>query len=296
MNPQDAGIFFLNKPSGITSYAALYPVKRIVAPARAGHTGTLDSFAEGMLVALCGRATKLVPLFMDLPKVYRAKFTFGKETDTLDPTGEITGYADIPDSAVIERVLPRFIGEIEQIPPLYSAVHVNGERAYNLARKGIIPQMRPRKVFIGSIELIEWKKPDLDLRITCSKGTYVRSLARDLGRECNSMAFTSLLIREQIGTFGLHDTVAISDVTTDSMLTDDFVINRIDTLPKLFLKDIPAEKIGNGLKLREGFFMQPPLNDGYYRVYTQSDEHLLCVVKRNENSIKYIYNRLPVWK
>ncbi|MGM0431665.1 MAG: tRNA pseudouridine(55) synthase TruB [Spirochaetota bacterium] len=197
-----AGVLFIDKQPGCTSFQSLGSIKRQFGR-KVGHAGTLDKFASGLLIALVGPFTKLNPYFSGLDKVYTAEFTFGTQTDTLDPEGRITGQGDVPALPDIESCCSYFIGEQQQIPPQYSAVHVQGKRSYKAARAGEHLEIPPRTITIHDIECVSWNPPKLVLRISCSKGTYIRSLARDIGASLNTCAYVSALRRERIGPFDL---------------------------------------------------------------------------------------------
>lgn len=199
------GYLLLRKRPGLTSFDALGVVKRALGTSRVGHTGTLDKFAEGLLVVLVGRMTRLVPWFTASDKEYVATVAFGTETDTLDPEGAIVAEAAPPDEPSFLAALPAFRGPIMQTPPLYSSVHIAGKRAHELARAGIdaVPQARP--VVIHELEVLGFDGANAELRIACSKGTYIRSLARDIALACGSRAHLTALKRTRVGSFLLDD-------------------------------------------------------------------------------------------
>lgn len=195
------GVVLLDKEPGRTSFQALFPVKRLYGNT-AGHTGTLDKFAEGLLVVLVGKFTKFNPLFTAFDKVYEADFTFGQETSTLDPEGEVVFSGGPPDDSV-PGLGPRWVGELQQIPPEYSAIHIDGQRASDRMRAGQTLEMPARAVTVYSLEVLAWNNPVLSVRIHCSKGTYVRSIARDWGRASGFGAHVTRLRRTRVGPFGL---------------------------------------------------------------------------------------------
>jgi tRNA pseudouridine55 synthase len=198
-----AGIALVAKPMGVTSFQALGPLKRIMATTRLGHTGTLDSFASGLLVILVGNLTRLGAFFTALDKRYVARVRFGEETATLDPEGEIVARAPLPTLAAIEAALPAFRGPIMQAPPAYSAVHVDGERASDRARRGEALVMKERPVTIHELELLAYEGGDAIISVRCSSGTYIRSLARDLAKAAGSVARLEALERSWVGPFSL---------------------------------------------------------------------------------------------
>jgi len=197
------GWIILDKPFDMTSTQAVSAVRRIFNARKAGHAGTLDPLATGILPIALGEATKTVPFAMEGDKVYRFAVKWGERTDTLDAEGEIVATSDIrPDRTAIEGVLERFIGEIDQIPPAYSAIKVDGERAYDLARDGETVELKARRVRIDSLSLVEMRAEDLAVfEMRCGKGAYVRSLARDLAHALDTEGHVAELRRLVVGAF-----------------------------------------------------------------------------------------------
>ena len=198
-----SGIVLLNKEPGKTSFQALYPIKRLYGQA-VGHTGTLDKFAQGLLVVLVGKFTKFNPLFTAFDKVYEADFTFGSETSTLDPEGEVIFQGTVPGNEILD-LAPRWVGPQMQVPPEYSAIHVEGKRASDRIRDGQTVSLPARPIVVYSLEVLAWKPPVLTVKIHCSKGTYVRSMARDWGRALGTGAHVTRLSRLSVGPFHLGD-------------------------------------------------------------------------------------------
>jgi tRNA pseudouridine55 synthase len=205
------GLLLLNKNPGLTSFEALYAVKRAFAGSKIGHTGTLDKFAEGLLPVLVGRAVKLAPWFSHGDKQYRGKIRFGVETDTLDPEGRVVGESGFPSREAVEEALPLFRGEILQAPPLYSAVHLEGRRASERARAGETPEMKKRPVTIYELNMISWEPPFAEIAVHCSSGTYIRSLARDLAAAAGSRAYLAALTRTHVAGFDLSRAIRGDD-------------------------------------------------------------------------------------
>lgn len=199
-------ILLVAKKPGMTSFSALGAVKRTLGK-KVGHAGTLDKFAQGLLVVLTGSMTRLNPLFMNLDKRYRALIRFGVETDTLDPDGEVVATAAIPTFEQIAAATDQFMGQIEQVPPAYSALHVDGRRASDRVRAGEEVVMEKRPVEVYRFDLVGYTDGLLEADITVSKGTYIRSLARDLGRATGSVAHLEGLTRTEIGPFLLEEAV-----------------------------------------------------------------------------------------
>lgn len=218
----ESGVILLAKQFGRTSFASLSSVKRALGTGKVGHTGTLDSFADGLLVVLSGRLTRLVPHITGFDKTYLALVEFGSETDTLDPTGKIVVSGGlVPSRADVEAVIPEFVGEIEQVPPLFSALHIGGKRASDIARDGKTVEMPARKITIYSIKIVDFMDKYALLEVRCSKGTYIRSLARDIAVRCGTCAHLAALRRTAVGPFSLSDAAgfsALDEFTIPSLL------------------------------------------------------------------------------
>ena len=195
------GLLLLDKPAGISSHDAVLAARRAVGEKRIGHAGTLDPFATGLLVLLTGRATRLLPFLPGEPKVYEATIQFGAETDTEDPLGAVTREAPPPTETAVRAALPALTGTISQVPPAYSAKRVDGQRAYEAARAGVVLDLNPVSIVVHGWELLAWRNDSCDVRVTCGGGTYVRSLARDLGRAVGSAAHLRALRRLAAGEF-----------------------------------------------------------------------------------------------
>jgi len=206
------GWLIFDKPQGMTSTQAVSRVKRLYDAAKAGHAGTLDPLATGVLPIALGEATKTVPFVVEGSKDYRFTVRFGAETDTDDAEGSVVATSDTrPTRAEIEAALPHFTGEIIQVPPRFSALKVDGARAYDLAREKEEFELAPRRVSIARLELIA--HPDQDhgvIEASCGKGTYVRALARDLGRELGALGHVEALRRTRVGTFGEERAVSLA--------------------------------------------------------------------------------------
>lgn len=211
-------VVLLDKGEGVTSFACLNYVKRNV-NRKTGHCGTLDRFATGLLIACCGKYTKKVPLFMGMDKTYVAQIEFGKETDTLDPEGEVIATSDVPKLETVIQAVEKLKGQIMQVPPVFSALHVNGKRSYELVRQGKEVTLEARPVTIYDARIISFEKNLLDIELKVSKGTYIRSYARDLGLLCGSRAYVTKLRRTQIGPFSVDMAVAYNDENALRSLT-----------------------------------------------------------------------------
>ncbi len=204
------GFLNVDKPSGVTSRDVVNVVQRALRPLKVGHAGTLDPLATGVLVVAVGPMTRLIDRVQAQGKTYVAEFRLGWTSDTDDLEGALTEVpGPLPDRPTLDRALQQFLGEIEQIPPAYSAVKVQGKRAYALAREGRPPDLAPRTVSIRRLSLLEYHAPDLRLEIECGSGTYIRSLARDLGRAVGSAGLMTSLRRTAIGPFRVEEAIPL---------------------------------------------------------------------------------------
>lgn len=199
--PRSDGILLVDKPAGVSSQDVVTVVRRARGGVRAGHTGTLDPFATGLLIVALGSATRLIRFLPAEPKVYRATIVFGMQTDSDDSTGAVVAEGPLPDDVVIRAAIPELTGTIEQRPPAYSARHVDGRRAYAVARTGALPDLAPTTVTVSAWDIESIADGRLTAVITCGSGTYIRALARDLGHLCGSVAHLESLRRTRIGPF-----------------------------------------------------------------------------------------------
>ena len=200
-----SGVFLLDKASGYSSNSSLQKVKRLFRAQKAGHTGSLDPLASGLLPICLGEATKLSSYWLNSDKRYEVRVRLGAETDTADSEGSVTRTAPVPDlsEALIETVLARFRGAIEQVPPMYSALKHQGQRLYDLARKGVEVERPARPITIHALTLLGFDATTLTLDVRCSKGTYIRVLAEDIGRALGCGGHVEMLRRTEVGEFGL---------------------------------------------------------------------------------------------
>lgn len=206
----------VDKPEGRTSFDVVREVRRISGYRRVGHGGTLDPFATGLLVVGLGPATRLMRYLTEGPKEYVAEIEFGRETDSEDCTGAVIRESDrLPEAGELPDALAGFTGELEQVPPRLSAIHVDGERSYRRVRRGEEVALAARTVRVDEFELIEYEPPHARVRVACGGGTYIRSLARDLGRELQSAAHLSALRRTRVGDFSLDQAVTLERLAED---------------------------------------------------------------------------------
>lgn len=241
---------FLNiyKPVGMTSHDVVAVLRRITKIKQIGHTGTLDPFAEGVLPICIGKATRLIEYLKD-DKEYLATVQFGAATNTFDLDGEKTFISDKKISrAQVEQGLKSFEGEISQLPPIFSAIKVKGKKLYEYARKGEEVEIQPRKVFIECIELknFDEKLQQAQILIKCSKGTYIRSIANDLGQNLGCGGYLIKLIRTQAGSFRVEDSVQLETIDVNESLINPY--NVLD-LPKIAVNDEELVKIKNGVPI-----------------------------------------------
>ncbi|MCB1650977.1 MAG: tRNA pseudouridine(55) synthase TruB [Alphaproteobacteria bacterium] len=243
----------LDKPLGLTSTQAMAKVRRILDAQKAGHAGTLDPLASGILPIALGEATKTIPFAQDHLKTYEFTVTWGEQRDTDDSEGEIIARSDErPTQDAIIAALPAFIGDIEQIPPKFSAIKIDGQRAYDLARDGEAFEIKPREVYIESLDLLATRENEVDLTMTCGKGTYVRALARDLAHALGTYGYISALKRTAVGPFAIKNAISLEKL-------EEMGINAPQALLPLetALDDIPALAIKEGetADLRNGRFL-----------------------------------------
>lgn len=250
-----SGWINLNKPAGMTSNDALMKIKRAMNFPKIGHAGTLDPLASGILPIALGEATKLVQYMMEDDKIYLFTVKWGEQTTTDDLEGEIMATSDIrPSEDQIKAILPAFTGEIMQKPPTFSAIKVDGQRAYDLARAGKAPDLDARPVNVYELSIVDHTESDTTFRATCGKGTYVRSLARDMGLALGTYGTITSLIREAVGPFNLENSISLAffDQNDDNPNHESIVLpveTVLDDIPVLAVTDPEAQKLRNGQKL-----------------------------------------------
>ena len=212
------GILLIDKPAGMTSFGVVARVRRVLSKAagkkvKVGHTGTLDPFATGLMILVYGKATKDAMTYTKLDKVYEATFVLGQVSTTGDPEGEITDVsAEVPTPDVLAAALEQFRGEIQQRPPIFSAIKIDGQRAYKLARDGKEVELPLRTVMIHSLELLDYTYPEMTIRTHVSSGTYIRSLASDIGEVLGTGAYCTQLRRTAIRDWSVEDAETLADL------------------------------------------------------------------------------------
>ncbi len=287
MTTDSSGIVLLDKPVGQTSFQSLGILKTRLGTRRVGHAGTLDRFAEGLLVVLVGRATRLVPFASGMDKDYTASILFGQETDTLDPEGDVIAEGPVPALADLEAVLPSFTGAIWQVPPAYSAVHVDGVRAHEATRRGEKVEIAPRQVTIHRLALVDYDPPRATIEVTCSKGTYIRALARDIARKLSTRAHLARLRRTRIGAFRVEEAVPPEQFEpARHLIAPTRIFERAPGVQLLRLREEWSRKAGQGLPVRDCFFTEPPRSDGTIAAIGSTGE-LVAVIEKRGNRYRY---------
>lgn len=258
------GFLNIDKPSGVNSTAVVNRIKRLTA-LPCGHMGTLDPLASGVLPVGVGRASRLFDYFLQKEKRYLATFRFGVTSDTLDAEGEAYGSGRIPDEAEILAVLPRFLGEIAQIPPRYSAKSVGGRRGYQLARAGVEFTLAPKTVHISSLSCRQISPDSYEFAIVCGGGTYIRSLARDIAEACGTIGLMSSLRRTQSGIFTLDTAVSPELLTPETV--ERYLIPTEEVLPF----PVYAPEGRDAFRLFNGVAVESGLADGDYKLYREGE-------------------------
>lgn len=249
------GILNLAKPSGVSSRQVVNSVQRLVRPAKAGHAGTLDPIASGVLVVCVGVATRLIEYVQRMPKRYHATFLLGRASDTEDATGEVREQPSAPQPTREEvcQATARFVGPIMQRPPAFSALKVAGKRAYQLARQGREVDLQPRQVEIYELEVVRYEYPELVLDIACSSGTYVRSLGRDLAESLGTVAVMSALVRTAVGHYRLEDAVEPDQLTAESLESALLApLAALGDMPRLNVSETEIARLFDGAPITRG--------------------------------------------
>jgi tRNA pseudouridine55 synthase len=281
-----SGLLNIDKPQGLTSHDVVARIRKLAGQHKVGHAGTLDPLATGVLVVCLGQATRLMEYLMLDQKEYRATIRFGVTTDTLDAEGKIVAQAD-PSGLTegqLRAALSGFLGEIEQVPPVFSALKQGGKPLYRRARAGQAVTVEPRPVRIGTLAWVAWQPPDLTIDIVCSAGTYIRSLARDLGEAVGLPAYLAGLRRTASGKWSLADAVALEvlerEVQADETAWQRYLhpIGQVLThLPGVTLTEELAEQVRHGRQVELETLPGQPL----LRAYTPTGD-FLAILTRNE--------------
>ena len=293
------GFVYVDKPEGITSFVAVAKIRRIFGIKKAGHTGTLDPMATGVLPIAIGHATRFIELIPSHDKAYRAKFILGKTTDTLDITGKVTGEYDVTSNKEdVENILADFRGEIEQIPPMYSAIKKDGVRLYDLARQGIEIERESRKVTIYSLEIISYcdDTAEYEIECECSSGTYIRTLIADIGEKLGCGATMTSLRRTKANGLSIDKCYSFEEL--EKLRDEENIESAVESVDSLVVYDKikvtepQAKRFSNGGELDCGRFGGKK-EPGYYNVYSPDDE-FLGVGEIDENKTQLSVKRVFV--
>ncbi|MBM7868988.1 tRNA pseudouridine55 synthase [Clostridium pascui] len=280
------GVINVYKPSGITSFDVVRTIKRLSKTKKVGHTGTLDPMATGVLPVCIGNATKIVDYIMQNHKVYKATLKLGVTTDTYDREGKILSenkLNDISDKH-IEEVIKGFIGEIEQMPPMYSALKVNGKRLYELAREGIEIERQKRKITIYDINIENIEIPYVEFTVKCSKGTYIRSLCYDIGDVLKVGGAMWDLKRVETGTFSIENSIALEDLNEENI--ENFIIpmNEALTYKSRVFSNKFEKLLLNGVTIQNPFVIKDIEENILYKVYIE--DRFIGIGKKTEKGFK----------
>ena len=244
--PSRDGLLLVDKPAGMTSHDVVDRARRALRTKRIGHAGTLDPFATGLLVLLVGRATRLLPYVDGDPKVYEATIRFGAETTTDDRTGTPTTTAPPPERETVVAAIPSLTGELSQVPPAFSAKQVGGRRAYTAARRGEALDLAAVSVRVDSWTVDDWNGTDLRATIVCGGGTYIRALARDLGRAAHSAAHLAALRRVASGRFSVADASPLDSIGDAALLP---AVDALPSVPRVRMDDAARARVGRGMTI-----------------------------------------------
>ena len=291
------GIICINKPKDITSFGVCAKVRGITGEKKCGHTGTLDPMAQGVLPVMLGGATRFLDFLPESDKGYRASFLLGKTTDTLDITGQVTGQYDVDVSAEdVFAALDSFRGKIRQVPPMYSAVSVNGKRLYELARQGIEIERSAREIEIKKLELVSAENGEYVIDVLCSKGTYIRTLIDDIGRKLGCGAVMTALVRTSAMGFLLDECVEQNDLQKrkDSQIGFDDIIMPVDKALAFYdavtVSYAQSIRFKNGGSLDLNRLKKQLFRNNIYRVYGEDSRFLgLGIAEKEELKIKRVF-------
>lgn len=295
-----SGIINVYKEKGFTSFDVVAKLRGILKTKKIGHTGTLDPDAEGVLPVCIGRATKVCDILTDKDKVYEAVMLLGVETDTQDTTGEILKELPVEESeSVVKEAILSFVGEYAQIPPMYSALKVNGKKLYELAREGKTVERKARNVQIFSIEILEMDLPRVRMSVHCSKGTYIRTLCHDIGQKLGCGGCMEKLLRTKAGIFELKDTLKLAEI--DQLAKAGKVEEKIISVDELFedhskvwTKQEYDVVVHNGNRVKMKMFQEKlPKNTERLRVYDSKSEFIgiyeFCAERGDFKPVKMFY-------
>lgn len=286
------GIINVYKPEGITSFDVVRTVKKVCNTSKVGHTGTLDPLAKGVLPICIGKGTKLVDYIMAGNKVYKAQLKLGEITDTYDREGKIVeskSYSNLTKEKII-GVMNSFKKQYDQIPPMYSAIKINGERLYDLARKGIEVERKGRPITIYEMEILNIDIPFVDFRVKCSKGTYIRSICYDIGEELGCGAYMTKLEREASGTFNIKNSIKLENLTCDNF--SDNLISMEDALKSyesINVNNNFSKLLINGVSIMDKrVYNENIIENQIYKVYNEEENKFLGLGQKSPKGFKII--------
>lgn len=277
------GILNINKPTGMSSFDVVRVVKKVAKTKKVGHTGTLDPEASGVLPICIGRATKLVDYIMSDYKIYKVELKLGITTDTYDREGKILQTSEVNSSEDdVKKVIKSFEGEIDQIPPMYSALKVNGERLYNLARKGIEIERKARKIHIYDIDILSMELPIVQFTVKCSKGTYIRSLCYDIGEKLKCGGTMWNLKRTQTGSFSISNSVELEQLNVDNIHNYLIPMDKaLESYPKIVIDKKYEKLILNGVNVKDNAIIGNMEINKLYRIYLGENDFVGIGVKKD---------------
>ena len=281
------GIINILKPSGMTSHDVVYKIRKKFNIQKVGHTGTLDPNVAGVLPIVIGKGTKLAQILTDKDKSYRCMMSFGKQTDTSDTYGKIISENEkkLFTYDEVRNVCDDFIGVIEQVPSMYSAIKVNGQKLYKLARKGqVIENIPSRKVNIHSLDIIEFYENAFLFDISCSKGTYVRCVVEDIAKKLGTVGYMNFLVRTSSGQFDIQDSVCIGDVEENDIIPIDEI--NIECVKNIILDEKQLTRYINGLLVTPEYIKKFEYSTkNIYKIYNE-DRKLISIGQLVENRLK----------
>ena len=244
------GIFNVLKPPGMTSHDVIAFLRRVLNTKKVGHGGTLDPDAAGVLPVFTGTATRLLEFAVEGRKQYLVEVTLGKQTDTGDDSGSVVKEMPVPEftEETLQKVLQSFLGKQKQLPPMYSAIKINGQKLYQLARKGVEVERELRDIEVYKLELLNFTATTITLAVDCSKGTYIRVLGEDIATALGTCGTMSFLLRTQVGSYLLNASHTLQEIAADPASCVEAPVTAVDHLPKLVLTDNQAARITNGVR------------------------------------------------
>ena len=276
------GIFNVLKPPGMTSHDVIAFLRRVLNTKKVGHGGTLDPDAAGVLPVFTGTATRLLEFAVEGRKQYLVEVTLGKQTDTGDDSGSVVKEMPVPEftEETLQKVLQSFLGKQKQLPPMYSAIKINGQKLYQLARKGVEVERELRDIEVYKLELLNFTATTITLAVDCSKGTYIRVLGEDIATALGTCGTMSFLLRTQVGSYLLNASHTLQEIATDPAACVEAPVTAVDHLPKLVLTDNQAARITNGVRTtiagtEEGKYVLMSTDEVFLGIGTCKD----CMVK-----------------